>query len=55
MHRGKAMDWVYVGVGIVGALGSYIVKPLTAQFGFQTRCDSRLLMFLTMAGGTVCA
>ncbi|MBV8817391.1 MAG: MFS transporter [Acidobacteriaceae bacterium] len=35
-HRGKAMGIVYVGVGIVGALGSYLVKPLTANFGFQT-------------------
>jgi len=26
MHRGKAMGLVYVGVGIVGALGSYIVQ-----------------------------
>jgi MFS family permease len=36
MHRGKAMGIVYVGVGIIGALGSYIVKPLTANFGFHT-------------------
>jgi hypothetical protein len=30
------MGIVYVGVGIIGALGSYIVKPLTARFGFET-------------------
>ena len=35
-NRGKAMGMVYVGVGLIGALGSYIVKPLTANFGFHT-------------------
>jgi MFS family permease len=35
-HRGKAMGIVYVGVGIIGALGSYGVKALTASFGWQT-------------------
>jgi MFS family permease len=34
--RGKAMGIVYVGVGLIGAMGSYIVKPLTANFGFHT-------------------
>ena len=31
-NRGKAMGIVYVGVGLIGAFGSYIVKPLTAHF-----------------------
>ena len=35
-NRGKAMGIVYVGVGVIGSLGSYIVKPLTEKFGFQT-------------------
>ena len=34
-NRAKAMGIVYVGVGLVGAFGSYIVRPLTANFGFQ--------------------
>jgi MFS family permease len=35
-NRGKAMGIMYVGVGLIGSLGSYIVKPLTAKFGFHT-------------------
>lgn len=34
--RGTAMGVVYVGVGLVGFLGSFLVKPLTETFGFQT-------------------
>ena len=33
--RGKAMGIVYVGIGVVGSLGSYIVKPLTEGAGFH--------------------
>jgi MFS family permease len=33
--RGMAMGIVYVGVGLIGAVGSYIVKPLTENFGFR--------------------
>ena len=48
LNRGKAMGIVYVGVGLIGALGSYIVKPLTAYFGFPHRADGAwVLMFLT--------
>src|SRR5438105_494600 len=47
-NRGKAMGIVYVGVGLIGAFGSYIVKPLTAQFGFQTALVILgAMMFLT--------
>ena len=35
-NRGKAMGILYVGVGLVGFLGSYIVKPLTEGTSFHT-------------------
>ncbi len=35
-QRGTAMGIVYVGVGLLGSLGSLIVKPLTENFGWQT-------------------
>ncbi len=35
-NRGKAMAIVYVGVGLMGSLGSFLVKPLTENFGYQT-------------------
>jgi MFS family permease len=35
-NRGKAMGVLYVGVGLVGFLGSFIVKPLAEGLGFQT-------------------
>lgn len=34
-NRGKAMAIVYVGVGLMGSLGSFLVKPLTEWFGYQ--------------------
>jgi MFS family permease len=34
--RGTAMGVVYVGVGLMGSLGSFLVKPLTEKLGFQT-------------------
>lgn len=34
--RGTAMGVLYVGVGLVGFLGSYLVKPLAENLGFQT-------------------
>jgi MFS family permease len=33
--RGMAMGVVYVGVGLIGAVGSYIVKPLTENLNFH--------------------
>ena len=36
VNRGKAMGLVYVGVGLMGSLGSFLVKPLTENFGYQT-------------------
>jgi MFS family permease len=33
--RGTAMGVLYVGVGLVGFLGSFAVKPLAEAFGFQ--------------------
>jgi MFS family permease len=34
-NRGKAMGVLYVGVGLVGFLGSFLVKPLTEHLGFH--------------------
>jgi MFS family permease len=34
--RGSAMGIVYVGVGLFGALGSFLVKTVTDRYGFQT-------------------
>ncbi len=35
-NRGKAMGIVYVGVGLMGSLGSFLVKPLTESYGYHT-------------------
>ena len=35
-NRGKAMGVLYVGVGLVGFTGSFLVKPLTERLGFHT-------------------
>jgi len=35
-NRGKAMGVVYVGNGLMGSLGAFLVKPLTDDFGFRT-------------------
>jgi MFS family permease len=35
-HRGKAMGILFVGIGVAGFLGSYIVKPLTEETNFHT-------------------
>jgi MFS family permease len=35
-NRGKAMGVLYVGVGIIGFLGSFLVKPITEALGFHT-------------------
>src|SRR5947199_678253 len=46
--RGRAMGIVYVGVGLFGALGSYLVKTVTDRYGFQTALMAvGGLMFLT--------
>ncbi len=34
--RGRAMGIVYVGVGLFGGLGSFLVRGLTDRYGFQT-------------------
>ena len=34
-NRGKAMGILYVGVGVMGSLGSFLVKPLTEAYGYQ--------------------
>jgi MFS family permease len=34
-NRGKAMAVVYVGNGLMGSVGSLLVKPLTERFGFR--------------------
>ncbi len=36
LNRGKAMGIVYVGVGLMGSLGSFLVKWLTDDFGYRT-------------------
>ncbi|HXE13223.1 MAG TPA: MFS transporter [Bryobacteraceae bacterium] len=46
--RGMAMGIVYVGVGMMGALGAKFVRPLTETYGFHTALIVLgLLMFLT--------
>lgn len=35
-RRGTAMGILYLGVGVVGSLGSYIVKPLTEAHGYRS-------------------
>ena len=35
LSRGKAMGIVYVGVGLMGSLGSFLVKSLTENFGYH--------------------
>lgn len=35
-HRGKAMGILFVGIGLIGFLGSYLVKPLTEGTNFHT-------------------
>lgn len=35
-NRGKAMGIVYVGVGLMGSLGSFLVKWVTDSYGFRT-------------------
>src|SRR5579875_1202893 len=34
-NRGKAMGAIYVGLGLGGFFGSFLVKPLTEHFGFH--------------------
>jgi len=36
LSRGKAMGFVYVGVGLMGSVGSFLVKPLTENLGYHT-------------------
>ncbi|HLJ45327.1 MAG TPA: MFS transporter [Bryobacteraceae bacterium] len=35
LSRGKAMGIVYVGVGLMGSLGSFLVKPLTENYSYH--------------------
>ncbi len=35
-NRGKAMAIVYIGNGLMGSVGSLMVKPLTENFGFKS-------------------
>lgn len=44
--RGRAMGLAYVGVAVLGSLGSYIVKPLAETFGFQAALFILGLMML---------
>lgn len=46
--RGRAMGVVYVGVGLLGGLGSFFVRGLTDSFGFRTALFATgALMFLS--------
>lgn len=46
--RGRAMGIVYVGVGLFGGLGSFLVRGLTDRYGFQAAlCTVGFLLFLT--------
>ncbi len=44
--RGTAMGALYVGVGLVGGLGSFFVRGLTDRFGFQTALSAVGLLLL---------
>jgi len=46
--RGRAMGITYVGVGLVGSLGSFLVKPLAENLGFQNAllCVGALVVLL---------
>jgi MFS family permease len=35
INRGKAMGIVYVGVGLMGSVGSFLVKPLAEKFSYH--------------------
>ena len=46
--RGRAMGFVYVGIGLFGALGSLFVHSMTESFGFRTALTAvGGLMFIT--------
>jgi MFS family permease len=45
-HRGQAMGIVYVGVGVIGALGSLLVKPLTESTDFHVALELMGAMIL---------
>jgi MFS family permease len=46
-NRGKAMAVVYVGVGLMGSVGSFIVKPLAESIGYKmTLVVLGLMMFI---------
>ena len=46
--RGRAMGFVYVGVGLFGGLASFLVRGVTNRYGFQTALLALgALMFLT--------
>src|SRR6202044_2581532 len=48
LKRGRAMGIVYVGVGLFGGLGSFLVHSVTERYGFQTALVVLgALMFLT--------
>ncbi|HEX4230442.1 MAG TPA: MFS transporter [Bryobacteraceae bacterium] len=46
--RGTAMGFVYVGVGLFGGLGGFLVKPLSENYGFRTALAALAgIMFVT--------
>jgi MFS family permease len=46
--RGRAMGLVYVGVGLLGGLGSFFVRSFTEKYGFRTALMALgALMFIT--------
>jgi MFS family permease len=46
--RGRAMGLVYVGVGLFGGIGAFLVRGLTDHYGFRTALNVLgCLMFLT--------
>jgi len=44
--RGSAMGVLYVGIGLVGGLGSFFVRTLTDRFGFQAALSAVGLLLL---------
>jgi len=46
--RGRAMGIVYVGIGLFGGLGPFLIRPITAKYGFQAALVAvGAIMFLT--------
>ncbi len=54
-NRGKAMAIVYVGVGLMGSLGSFLVKPLTERLRLPDRADDARRAWCCWPGRWCCS